>query len=500
MGDVLHNGRMPKHPAYLLSIDLDKRSVRVIGNNPPPNHPAFSTDVSPRFDLTVYRVLADAVEIETHWLSSTPIFFRRNGARVFAANSLADLAQVSHLQTDTQRLSALIHQKRTDGPGDPQFADITVAHPGDTIRITFADGGVHISALQDERTAACTPLPESQIEDALVASLERRIAGASKLAFAISGGVDSTTLAALGSRLFSGQPILCFTARTHGGSDLPFAIQAARDIGADLRIVDVPVDASALALHSAAVSAACHPIAFSGNSIGFAAICRAARAEGVDVIVDGTGSAPLFGGGYMLHGIYWARAEGLDRSSQQFAEFIEAAKAMGHFSQEDIAKLTAEPTERIDYGLKMRREMTRGGMARWRSHHIANARAHDIRIAMPYLDDDVARFVWHEPTAYFQKGWNKAPLRRVLERYVSSEVAWRRSEQGLRWPVRPFLSKNRFAMSQYIAGSRIRSVSLGYWAAGALGVLPAARLGRLYSTAHAHDSALEAYTQGQYRG
>lgn len=400
---------------YFLTLDLTTGCVHEPTGDVPPNLPRFRMARTSGPDTTSYQIEPEGVRICTHWLATSPLYVLKEQEKFFFAHSIADLSHVGALTANKSRIATLVRSKGHDGPGDPIFSSIIVAHPGDQIHVHLPSRELRVDRLPEERTSEIVALPEGKIEDALCSSILEMLSGATKVAFALSGGVDSTTLAALGNRLLSSKPLLCFTAQTHGGDDLYYAEIAARALGADLHIVNIPTDKDALALHAAATTAACHPIPFSGNSIGFGAICQAAKQLGVDVIVDGTGGDPIFGGVYSLHGSYWARAEGLDRTGTQFQQFLEGLQKTER-SKRKIAEILREPNSRIDYGLHMRREITRGAMARWRSHHIANGRAHDVRIVMPYLNETVASFIWNEPTAFFQGGG----IRRHYDEYCKN--------------------------------------------------------------------------------
>lgn len=327
---------------YVLVVDLLTRCVRPPAGDPPRNLAKFQLAKVPAPDTTTYNVEFDSVTLSTHWLATSPLYLLRDASKLLAAHSLADFAALTLLTTSPNRIAKLVRNKKNDGPEDPLFASVVVAHPGDVAHVRLPSGDVRIESLPEERTREMESLPEAGIEDALC-----------------SGLLD----------MLQGQ-----------------------------------------------------------TNVGFA-----------------------------------------------------------------LAAILQEPDHRIDYGLRMRREITRGAMARWRSHHIANGRAHGLRIVMPYLSESVARFLWNDPSAFFQDGWNKAPLRRLLHKYVSEEVAWRRSSQGLRWPIAPFFRQNRWSMSRRLASSGLRTVSPLYWSAGALVGLPASWLGRLYSAALAHDAATLAY-------
>lgn len=55
-------------------------------------------------------------------------------------------------------------------------------------------------------------------------------------------------------------------------------------------------------------------------------------------------------------------------------------------------------------------------------------------------------------------------------------------------------------MTRRLAGSGLRNVAPLYWAVGALGALPGASLGRLYSAALAYDAALAVDPDNRGRG
>ncbi len=124
----------------------------------------------------------------------------------------------------------------------------------------------------------------------------------------LSGGLDSTAVVASARRIDPGIP--CYTIRTVGGvevgttDDLPYARQAAAALGVPLR--EVEVDAGAMADDLALMVGLLDEPLADPACLNVLYIARAARADGIKVMLSGTGGDDVFSG-YRRHAaLAWA--------------------------------------------------------------------------------------------------------------------------------------------------------------------------------------------------
>jgi len=115
--------------------------------------------------------------------------------------------------------------------------------PGNIIKINFDDFGlmkpltlynfnnnIYNDIVQQEPMSQKIIL--NNIKDAVINSIKRRLCADKPIAFLLSGGVDSSLVAAISAKLL-GQPINTFCCGMEEGSDLKFARQVAKHIGSN---------------------------------------------------------------------------------------------------------------------------------------------------------------------------------------------------------------------------------------------------------------------------
>jgi asparagine synthetase B (glutamine-hydrolysing) len=320
---------------------------------------------------------------------------------------------------------------------------------------------------------------ESANLDTLVATALRRRITAKNVCFALSGGVDSTLLTAIAATRQLVQPLVAYTAVTDAGADLGYAEQAADILGIELRRVEVPNGAVALDFYDDMSTRAGAALSLVGNSIGFAAICTAAKADGFDAIVDGTGAEQMTAGNKRIIKDWLALAEAAGHDDLVSA-FVErnGASLLKQARRQGVRFATM--AEAIDH------ELTDGQFTYWRSHHPLTQRATGIEIISPFLGSELEKLKYQPLEWYCPDGWMKSPLRRLLATHVGDAVAYRQDKQGLRWPRKSSLASCHQRMRDVIAESDvIRFASWRHRLAFRLNAASTSRLSRLYEEATA---------------
>ena len=318
-----------------------------------------------------------------------------------------------------------------------------------------------------------------QLQDVIVSSMATNVCPG-RACFALSGGVDSTLLTAIAAKTNQFDDVIAYTAVTGSGSDLPYAVRAADALGIELRRVKVPTGLDALDFYDEMSGRAGAPLSLVGNSIGFAAVCAAAKADGFDTIVDGTGAEQVTAGNHRIIVDWLALAEvaGCDNLVETFVQrngeqFLKQARRQG--------MRFATMADAIE------QDLTASRFTYWRDHHTVTQRAVGIKIVSPFLapECDVLK---HQPLEWYcPDGWLKSPLRKLLALHTNESIAYRKDNQGLRWPIKSNLTGCRRRMRQTIAATGVlRELSLQHWLEFKVGITSTGRLTRLYKEATAH--------------
>ena len=364
-----------------------------------------------------------------------------------SVRDLIEVVGVENLKIESDVVSELL-SKGPSGRTLSIYENVHVLMPGQTYELPeiHPNGASVPKSIHSFDSSQLGPAPsESEIEGILVDSLHEKInRSTGPVCFALSGGVDSTLLVALARKHKIADPIVCYTADTHAGSDLKHSIDAAEALNAELRVVSIPYDSSSLDLHQSLVRASGFPIPFIGNAVGFGTICCRARQDGFQSIVDGTGADQFFGGTYGTHGRAWlsaARDKGMIKECNDWVSYVD---------QNNLAKKDAKDTG-LSFGEYLYREVTQGNLLNWRVQHQASELASGIEVLSPFLDPRLATWINSPLTSFFQNGINKYPLREILSTLVPDSVAWRVDNQGLRWPVRKLFYANKGLILQKIS-------------------------------------------------
>jgi asparagine synthase (glutamine-hydrolysing) len=182
-------------------------------------------------------------------------------------------------------------------------------------------------AVRDPGEENAVRLVEQSVEDAVTRQL---VADVPVGAF-LSGGLDSSSVAAIASQHIGGNRLQCFTIGFQdgrewmgddGSEDLRYARQVAGLLGADLHVVWA--DAGMVRHLEKVIYHLDEPQA-DPAPIHVSLICELARAKGIKVMLSGTGGDDIFGG-YRRHGAlirerYW---RGIPQFGRTLASYLAA--------------------------------------------------------------------------------------------------------------------------------------------------------------------------------
>ena len=213
--------------------------------------------------------------------------------------------------------------------------------------------------------------PEMPLEDAIREAVSLR--KSEKSVVALSGGVDSSLIAALADRP-------CLAIGISGSHDLNRAEEVAAAIGCDLIRVEIdPSRVEPVLRQILSLLPSINPVDASIATTAFF-LCEAAADQGYDRIISGQGADELFCG---------------------YTRYLESSD------------LKADRTTDIaDLPRQLARDQAVAGLF-------------DIWISLPYLDTRVVRAADQIPVGeMIQSGVRKFPLRRIASAYLPEDIAW----------------------------------------------------------------------------
>ena len=367
------------------------------------------------------------------------------------------------------------------------FAGVHLLLPGHYLRVRL---GESVDSAIEERTYWELDFPDdgqeedppereavAEYERLFVQSVERRLRADVPVVSYLSGGVDSSVVAAVASKVL-GRPIPTFTVavRAKGFDESPEAALVARHIGTTPVVVDY-AHAEVRDTYPDLIAAAEFPVVDT-SSAALLRLAGSVRAHGYKVALTGEGSDEFLAGypWFKIHRVMSQlevvpgvrvgnllraavlRLTGQPRVPMQLLR--EAQDAVGgqngwldvygmmslskfRFYSEDLKRDLIQRTPYAELGLN------RAKMLRWHPFHRSIALGARImlaghllaskgdRVAMwnsvelrpPFLDEDLVAYTNRlHPRWKLRRLRDKYLLRKVAERWVPREIAWRRKK------------------------------------------------------------------------
>lgn len=242
-----------------------------------------------------------------------PLFVaERDGMLLFGSEAKAILAH----PWSERRLDATVLQRELQGvflPRDTLFAGITAIEPGTYMLVSRDRSVTRRYADLDPEAAGTLQLTfeeaVDELEHVLAGAVRRRFRGDAPVGLFLSGGLDSSAIAALSRpapRARSKAVLSAYSIDFAGESEYPAAAETARRLS--LRSVAVPIDAGDL--QDAFETAIWHGESTTANPHGAAKLLLAGRArDDVKAVLTGEGADELHGGyAYFEHAALLADA------------------------------------------------------------------------------------------------------------------------------------------------------------------------------------------------
>lgn len=448
-----------------------------------------------------------------------PLYYAQPGGALAFASELKALVMLPGLDSrlDPGAIAAYLGLGYSPGPATP-LAAVRKWPPGKVGRFD------HEGRLLGMRTFYSRPIPhggrvmtkaecERRLLECLDQAVERQLISDAPLGAFLSGGLDSTSIVASIVAHRGRGAVPCYTIRYQGASDsrdnlvedLPYARRAASHLGVELREVDV--DADPLRQMDHAVWQLDEP---QGDPavVNTLLIAKAARADGIKVLLSGTGGDDVFSG-YRRHLALQAEAlwswlptvaraglrsftgclpqdRGMGRrfrkafahadsdASVRFAAYyllMDDPRVRGLFSRDFAAQvsetsnvsLIAAEAALAGSGASPLQRMLYVDQSFFLTDHNLNytdkmTMAAGVEARVPFLDPDLVEFAAGIPDALkIHRGTAKWIFKESMLGRIPREIAYR-PKAGFGAPVRDWIHHRlKDAFEEYVCSDRIRS-------------------------------------------
>jgi asparagine synthase (glutamine-hydrolysing) len=403
--------------------------------------------------------------------------------------SLLTLARLSR-QIRPSRLWDYLTTVDLFAPEETIFRGVQEAPAGSVLKVSLEGGGAFEASrfgnFTFEETKCSVTEAGSRLKELLFESVRRRSSGCGPLGITLSGGLDSSAVAASAAQLrASSQGPHAFTfAPNQGDRKYPWSEEAqaqsvAKSLG--IRCHSASVSSSQIAADFAGLIQAMEfpfssPVLFANLQL-----LRMASDRGVELVLNGHGPDILFGGGA---GHIHARAAGMARKMQLFAAWKVLRPVHRHGSQGSLRTMRVaaglclptvkrilwpggnraeaqsviqrtwfrkrlapaeqdgvKPEASLDLKVLRLRELTQSVLPRFVRYERGTSVMTQVRNASPFLDDEIVDFALTLPVECLvaEDGLTKVALRKAMQGLLPDEVLASRRRVGFPVPAEQWL-------------------------------------------------------------
>jgi len=300
-----------------------------------------------------------------------------------------------------------------------------------------------------------------------------------KIAFELSGGLDSSSVVAAGA-LLNKNKITTYTAKIQGADEEPFARSILEKYSLDYRVIE-HVEDNFVRDHTSFSRLMEEPFD-NPNAYTHYEMLKTMKSQGVKVVMTGAGGDEVLAG---YEASFWPKAYQEWRAENTFsylkADWYEVCRRYKTFNK---AKSTFENYFRALFKRFILKEpMSKGrhfdvmttalnchdqydklSFDQQRRFHFSVAllpfymRSSDhftmgipIEHRFPLLDYRIVEFGLSLPISYlFRNGWTKYILRKAMEPYLPSKIIWRRQKMGFQFPFADYFQNNAKVFTPFL--------------------------------------------------
>jgi asparagine synthase (glutamine-hydrolysing) len=475
------------------------------------------------FAFAIYNKAAKELWLVRDQFGIKPLYYYEDGKHFLFSSELKSFLSFPEFDKTIDEQALVFYLQLLYAPGDmTPFKKVRKLLPGHFLRISIRENGryeilankkYYEIPFAGERDQLSEEELISQFEKAIYKSVERQLLSDVPIGFFLSGGVDSSLVAAMAHQITHAR-LNCFTIDTGDGmkeegfaDDLSFAKIVAEKIDADLKVIRA--ETTALQMFDKVIWHLDEPQA-DPAPIHVYNICMGAREAGVKVLLGGTAGDDLFSGYRRHHAIqlekYYAimprflkrtvsysidhlpgngptvrrikklktglQFEKWDRLASYFywqpTELVEALFAKKNGQLVDGGESPAShfrnllkniPKENDDLNRMLYWELKTFLPDHNLNYTDKLSMAASVEARVPFLDKDLVQLSTSLPPHFKMHGkQTKYILKKVAEKYLPREVVYRK-KTGFGAPIRKWV---RFEMNEMIR-KRIHDSLLKNW-------------------------------------
>ncbi len=315
------------------------------------------------------------------------------------------------------------------------------------------------------------PQAVKEFRSLLFDAVDIRLRADVKLAFELSGGLDSSSMVAAGA-LLNKNKITTYTAKIQGADEEPFARSILQKYSLDYQVLEHMEDD--FSRDHASFSKLMEEPFYNPNAYTHHQMLRMMKAQGVKVVITGAGGDEVLAG---YEASFWPKAyqewKSEDLSSYFKADWYELCRRYKTFSRargtignyfcalfkksfpngqspqvrgpgvttmalnyhDRYGKLSFDEQRRFHFSVALLPFYMRS------SDHFTMGVPIEHRF--PLLDYRLVEFGLKLPIGYlFRDGWTKYILRKAMEPYLPAKIIWRRQKMGFQFPYRTYLQRH----------------------------------------------------------
>lgn len=444
----------------------------------------WGTDCFERFTgfwaLALYDFARGRLILSRDRLGKKPLFWCRVGSTLCFASEIKALLRVpavrQRVRVNKVAASNWLCYGRKDLDGTTFFEGVHAfpAASWAAVDERFPANCVRYWELPEHRLRASDISPKEAadgVRDRLFESTRMRLRADVPVAVELSGGMDSSTIAALAAQASPGR-VTAYTVRFEGQwNEEPFARSVAERFGLDHQILDIPVEDfwPQLLPFTQLEEEPYHAPNLHTNQVLWSEM----RELGTKVSLNGAAGDELFGG-YSPHyrraqvenafsgrvGAYWRNARSYSERPGALAPWVTPGADLARTAVRRLAPhkllarlrqpaythslpLVMDPNYAGTLSQTLYRDMTNLRMPYWLASGDRGYMGVPVEVRAPFLDHRLVEFSFRLPIEYLiRDGWHKWVLRKATEGLLPDDVVWRRQKLGFPFPYERFLASS----------------------------------------------------------
>ncbi|MBM4163442.1 MAG: asparagine synthase (glutamine-hydrolyzing) [Lentisphaerae bacterium] len=322
--------------------------------------------------------------------------------------------------------------------------------------------------------------PEQLVED-LKDSVRKRLISDRPVGLLLSGGIDSTLILSTLYTLGLHEHCRVYMGDTGKSEDYAYAKRCADQLGVRAETVLLDYDSNTFDRFLTICRHQEKPFSMNGSTMAMPQMYEVIAAQGVPVVLDGTGGDELFGGYWQRQFPFavreavrqgdwtWIWNQLLCKDDEHIvrthllrsflpAAWLEATQSAGNKLKalaypclkvelrQILGSSTADPLDNLSFSFTeaMCADLAPGGrLGEWLWHNDRNSMMSSVEGRSPLLDYRLNRYAYSGYRRKFRSAWNKYELRQAFDSLAPLPSQWRQQKQGFRWDGKRFLYNNQ---------------------------------------------------------